>query len=79
MNLKANPTGPPNMMMKSDPSTNFDNTGNMMMKNDPIGNFDGSNQMMMKNDPGMQSNLAPNHPMNQLNNPLNNVMKQVFH
>lgn len=68
------------MMMKPDgPGTNFDNPGNMMLKNDPMVNFDGPNQMMMKNEPGMQSNLAPNHPMNQLNNPLNNVMKQVFH
>lgn len=67
------------MMMKPDPTTNFDNTGNMMMKNDPLGNFDGSNQMMMKNDPSMQQNLGPNHQMNQLNNPLSNVMNKVYH
>lgn len=64
------------MMMKGDQissNPNFDPSGNMnMMKGDPMSNFDGPNPMMMKNEPGMQ----PNHPM--MNNPLNNVMKQVF-
>lgn len=69
------------MMMKLDQGGNFENP--MMMKGDQIPsnpnfdtNFDNPNPMMMKNDPGMQPNLGPNHPM--MNNPLNNVMKQVF-
>lgn len=64
------------MMMKGDqiPSNpNFDTSGNMnMMKNDPMSNFDNPNAMMMKNEVGM----GPNHPM--MNNPHNNVNKQVF-
>lgn len=78
--LQSNPGGPPNMMMKLEQSGNFDNS--MMMKNDQIpsnpnfdANFDNTNPMMMKNDSGMQP-MGPNHPM--MNNPLNNVMKQVF-
>lgn len=90
---QGNAGGPPNMMMKLEqpgnfdnsmmmkgdqiPSNpNFDNSGNMnMMKGDSMPNFDNPNPMMMKNDPGMQLNMGPN-PM--MNNPLNNVMKQVF-
>lgn len=67
------------MMMKGDqiPSNpNFDTSGNMMMKGEPMPNFDNPNPMMMKNGPGMQPNLGPNHPM--MNDPLNNVMKQVL-
>lgn len=78
MMMKLEPGGnfDNSMMMKGDqiPSNpNFDTSGNMnMMKGDSMPNFDNSNPMMIKNEPGM----GPNHPM--MNNPLNNVMKQVF-
>lgn len=70
------------MMIKNDATSNFDNSmtnqsnfdnpNNIMLKNEQSSNFDSSN-------PSMQSNIGANHPMNSLNNPLGNVIKQVFH
>lgn len=66
------------MMIKNESASNFDNS--MMIKNEQMpnqSNFDNPN--FDNSNPSMQSNIGANHPMNSLNNPLGNVIKQVFH
>lgn len=72
------PMMPKNDQMAGNPA-GFDVGNNMMLKTDPLPNFDGPNVgSMQQQQPGGMGN-AGNLPMNSMNNPLSNVIKQVSH
>lgn len=72
------------MMIKNEGGPQFDG-GPMMPKNEPMsGNpagFDVGNNMMLKNEPlpNFDGSMQQQQPMNSMNGPLSNVIKQVSH